>query len=381
MTSSIKPQITLISVHDPEDIGNWSGINYFLLKTLRKHFEVQVISKLSFTHSFLLKIHFYINKLLGYKFYYELSNSVTKQLGKQVSPLIDKKSAFVITVNSHLITRLQTKKPVILFDDATLQLLDGYYDFFSNQHPWYKKISLKNERKAFTKCYKICMSSQWAADSVINYYKQPSDKVVVWPFGANLTNIPSTDYILNKIDLKCPVPFRLLWVGVDRKRKGADHAIQLTALLRNAGLNVTLDLIGIMPNQGECIPDFIRFWGKLNKAIPEEQELFSQIFEAAHLFVLPTQIDCSPVVISEAAAFGLPVIATKLSGIPSIILHGKTGYLVNEIEEYVTLIKTCINDWNLYKSLSKESRYFYDTQLNWDVNTKRFVESLKDLLI
>ena len=57
---------------------------------------------------------------------------------------------------------------------------------------------------------------------------------------------------------------------------------------------------------------------------------------ASDLFVLPCvnpangAMDGIPNVLIEALSVGLPVVATRLSGIPELIRHGETGLLVNE---------------------------------------------------
>jgi glycosyltransferase involved in cell wall biosynthesis len=54
------------------------------------------------------------------------------------------------------------------------------------------------------------------------------------------------------------------------------------------------------------------------------------------LFVLPSRVaksgdrDGLPNVLMEAQAFGIPILATDVSGIPELVLHGETGWLVPE---------------------------------------------------
>jgi glycosyltransferase involved in cell wall biosynthesis len=48
----------------------------------------------------------------------------------------------------------------------------------------------------------------------------------------------------------------------------------------------------------------------------------------ASLLVLPTFMDTSPNVISEAQVAGLPVVATRVGGVPEMIAHQRTGLLV-----------------------------------------------------
>jgi glycosyltransferase involved in cell wall biosynthesis len=63
------------------------------------------------------------------------------------------------------------------------------------------------------------------------------------------------------------------------------------------------------------------------------RRLVTELFETAALVVLPSvvarngQMEGLPVVLMEALAAGAPVVATRLSGIPEIILDGETGLL------------------------------------------------------
>jgi glycosyltransferase involved in cell wall biosynthesis len=48
----------------------------------------------------------------------------------------------------------------------------------------------------------------------------------------------------------------------------------------------------------------------------------------ARVFVLPSFAEGLPVVIMEAMALGVPVIATYIAGIPELVIDGVTGWLV-----------------------------------------------------
>jgi glycosyltransferase involved in cell wall biosynthesis len=52
-------------------------------------------------------------------------------------------------------------------------------------------------------------------------------------------------------------------------------------------------------------------------------------FQSADVFVLPSLFDSFPIAILEAMAAGLPVVATRVGGVPDIVEDGRTGVLVD----------------------------------------------------
>lgn len=94
----------------------------------------------------------------------------------------------------------------------------------------------------------------------------------------------------------------------------------------------------------------------LGKKSPEEIEKFLQ---SAAVLVLPAVAgEGLPNVILEAMNYGVPVIATRIAGIPDVITHEKTGFVVkthdpNEIEFY---IKKIMKDPKLRKQISDNEK-------------------------
>lgn len=63
-------------------------------------------------------------------------------------------------------------------------------------------------------------------------------------------------------------------------------------------------------------------------------EILVKAIQNADIFVHPSYIDNSPNSVCEAQMIGIPVIATNVGGIPSLIEDGKTGFLIPANDPY-----------------------------------------------
>ena len=81
-------------------------------------------------------------------------------------------------------------------------------------------------------------------------------------------------------------------------------------------------------------------------------------FRNADVLVLPSLSEGFPVTILEAMASGLPVIATRVGGVPEIIENNVNGYLVEteNPQEIAEALLTLLRDEQLRKCISGNNR-------------------------
>ena len=97
----------------------------------------------------------------------------------------------------------------------------------------------------------------------------------------------------------------------------------------------------------------------------------------------PSGTDGLPTVIIEAMAAGLPIVGTRHAAIPEIIIHGKTGLLVNPLDEN-TLALSIINlleNKTLYNIVSKAGREKVETEFDIVINSFRLFELINEVII
>jgi len=130
---------------------------------------------------------------------------------------------------------------------------------------------------------------------------------------------------------------RLLAVGRLVEKKGFSYLLEAIKNLKFEGLNISLTLIGTGPLEmnfrqfliRENLNDYVKM-----KGIASSKEVLTAMQEA-DVLVVPSVISASgemegiPVVLMEAMAIGLPVIATDHSGISELVSED-TGKLVPE---------------------------------------------------
>lgn len=120
------------------------------------------------------------------------------------------------------------------------------------------------------------------------------------------------------------------------------------------------------------IHDAVIFTGILN---PDDVASYMQ---RAHVFVqhsitaMSGDMEGTPNSILEAGATGLPVVSTFHGGIKDAVVHGKTGFLVeeNDIEEMAEYMVRLIRDTELAKSMGVEARKHIES--NYNVNDQIF---------
>jgi glycosyltransferase involved in cell wall biosynthesis len=154
----------------------------------------------------------------------------------------------------------------------------------------------------------------------------------------------------------------LLFVGSVIFRKGIEDLIHALYKLKAIFPEIKLKIIG---------DGYRKYHNHLNQII-EKYNLQSNVLwlgarvpseiaaelSKSTLFVLPSLMDNSPNCLAEAMAVGVPSIATKVGGIPSMIDDNYDGMLFekHDIDRLVEIVTMLLGDKNLQKKLSVNAR-------------------------
>ncbi len=126
-----------------------------------------------------------------------------------------------------------------------------------------------------------------------------------------------------------------------------------------------LALVGDGPARDELRA---RFAGTNTKLIGYLRgEALSQAYASADLFIFPSALETFGLVVTEAMAAGLPVVASRVGGVRDVVSEGETGYTfdVNDIGGMVDGVRKLASDRERMKAMGRAARQFAETQ-SWD---------------
>ena len=157
------------------------------------------------------------------------------------------------------------------------------------------------------------------------------ESVAVVHNGFDLANLLANRDVDFRLDPRLMGKPFILCVAAFVPWKGQEVLIQAFAGVAGEFPDLLLVLVGGSGPSTEAIRKAVAVSG-LGDRILIFQDVahrhMSNFYEAASLFVLPSREEPFGIVVLEAGAFGLPVIASKVGGIPELISDQETGLLV-----------------------------------------------------
>jgi len=152
----------------------------------------------------------------------------------------------------------------------------------------------------------------------------------------------------------------IVFVGSLRPVKGVKYLIQAMDIVRQKDTNARLMLVGDGEERDYLrsvvselhLGRYVTFVGEVtNDDVP-------QYMIASDVFALPSLSEGFPVVSLEAMASGLPIVATKIGGLPEIIEDGRNGFLVKprEAKEIAEKVLHLLGDDDLRKRISENNK-------------------------
>jgi glycosyltransferase involved in cell wall biosynthesis len=178
-----------------------------------------------------------------------------------------------------------------------------------------------------------------------------------------------------------------LSIGRLVEKKGFVYLIEAARILKARGRSITIRIVGGGDQRAALESEIARagLQGTVELTGPMPQEELFAWYEGAGVFALPCVVtnngdrDGIPNVLVEAMRMGVPVISTAISGIPELVIDGKTGLLVPPRDPLALAdaITALLDDPDRARSLAAQAAALVSERFDLHRNA----EHLRDLLL
>jgi glycosyltransferase involved in cell wall biosynthesis len=124
-------------------------------------------------------------------------------------------------------------------------------------------------------------------------------------------------------------PKKILHIGKYEHKKGQDVLLEAFRQLLSRGLDVQLTMIGgTGPTTEPVRHEASKIGDRVRMLTDVPHHCIVQYLRESDLFVLPSRLEPFGIVLIEAGAAGLPVVASRVGGIPELLRHEHNALLV-----------------------------------------------------
>lgn len=259
------------------------------------------------------------------------------------------------------------------------------------------------ERTAYENADGVIAVSESMRRDVHDLYGVPFEKIRIIPNGIDLQQYRPTPNVevLRAYDIDPDTPY-VLFVGRITRQKGIIHLVNAIKHLR-PGLQVVLcagqpDTQEIGEEMTQAV-EAARAEGQhrivwIPKMVPKDDII--TLYTHATVFVCPSVYEPFGIINLEAMACETPVVASKVGGIPEIIVHGETGLLVpfearGEVDfepvdpaqfshDLATAVNELVNDPAQLERMGRASRTRVEERFGWTAVAQQTLDFYRELL-
>lgn len=166
--------------------------------------------------------------------------------------------------------------------------------------------------------------------------------------------------------------------------KGLDDLLRAVALLVERGMPLRVVLAGDGPRRQrlERLAGQLGIAGRVDfrGEVPHEQ--VPAVLAELDVFVMPSRAEGFGVAALEAAAMELPVVASRVHGLPDVVVDGVTGLLVppRKVDALADAIGRLAADADLRATMGRAGRAFVQERYRWEDNVAQMERLYRHLL-
>jgi len=235
-------------------------------------------------------------------------------------------------------------------------------------------------KKMLSSADKIVVVSESLKREIVDFEASVLKKTVTIYNGIDMSFISKNED--RHIDFNFKNKKYLLCVGTLESIKGQDILLKAFKIISQDYVDICLVFIGRPGGTENQIKQLVDSLGlsqrvHLYEGLPHSQVL--AIMKRAMVFVLPSRFEAFGIVILEAGAFGVPVIASNVGGIREIITHSQTGRLCEpeDIDSMAEEISNLLKKQDERNRLGRNLKNHILSNFSWKRTYQKYIEAIR----
>lgn len=373
-------RICFIGRDEPDNVADWSGIPYWTVRHLQaRGHHVDVFRGEPKLAKRLAAPSRAIAYACGRRLMYRYSTSYTLLTRARIRQILAGRTYDAVFCQDAVTASAVRHACVLYWCDALAEplyeaYLPGYWSRVVNRGQ-----VRRLEGQALSAARWVLCASDWARDALAARGPQHAQKLIVAPFPVGMAEVPPKAEVFSAIERRRAGPVRLLFVGVDWRRKGGDRALALTAALRARGLDARLTIVGVTPLTPQTKPDFVDQVGFLRKDDPEQMLKMRRLLDEAHFLLLPSRAEAMGIALLEAHAHGVPTVSSNVGGIPTVVEPSANGFAFDFKDPSVVAdaLVPVLLDPARYVRLARSAREVFDERFSTEQRMTQIEELIR----
>lgn len=249
--------------------------------------------------------------------------------------------------------------------------------------PWYEREFYVPEKSIN---HRVICITKFTRDYLVDVYKISAETIDLVYQGTEVDRFSSTEETIRESSQRYPLPETafpvLASVGSFEDRKGQIILLQAMQKLIDSGRqsDVHAMFVGSGPDE-EMLKTVVQVYGLEDHVsfFPFTSEP-NYVFDRIDILTLPSLYkEGLPNVILEAMSMGLPIVSSRLAGVPEVVFDGETGMTtdVGNVEQFADAVHLLAQDKDKMLEMGRNARKLMEEKMDKKSQFDKFLDCFR----
>lgn len=226
----------------------------------------------------------------------------------------------------------------------------------------------------------VIAATPYEFDDLLDHYGASPERLCTSPPGIDHDIFKPGDKESARTALGLPPGPIILFAGRIQALKGLDVAVGALAHMNHEAQLVIVGGPSGTAGAAEvahllALAEGLGVEGRVHMIAPQPHDQLARFYQASDVLIMPSRSETFGLVAAEAQACGLPVVASRIGGIPFVVEDGRSGILVEVGDEpgFAAALDHLVSDHDMHAAMS-EGAFLKSAEFSWKATADRLLE-------